>query len=198
MLKTMGWLAAKTGYIVLFFLVAVGSAFADIDLPVAGSTNGQFYDGLLGIIPLGSAVAGLQFAGTTFGPTTGPEINLGTFRLSSSLAVFNPFDFKLSVNFTTPTVNATVFQADLTGAVLLGRGAATVNFANNVRHLDFGSGSFDLHITDVVVANGSSASIVGTISNAKFATTPEPASIVLTSALLGGLLIVFRKRLRGC
>jgi hypothetical protein len=64
--------------------------------------------------------------------------------------------------------------------------------------LDFGSGSFDLLITDVVVANGSSASITGKVSNATFATTPEPASIVLTTALLGGLLFVFRKRLKGC
>jgi hypothetical protein len=77
-------------------------------------------------------------------------------------------------------------------------GSATIDFANNVRHVEFGSGSFDLRITDVVVANGSSASIIGRISNATFATTPEPASIVLTTALLGGLLVVFRKRLKGC
>jgi hypothetical protein len=198
MLKTIRSLVVKTGYIVLLFLLVIGSAFADIEFPVAGSTSGQFYDGLLGVLPLGSSVSGLQFTGAAFGSTSAPEIQLGRFDLSARLASFNPYDFRLFVNFTSPAAGVAEFRADLSGGVLLRGGSATVNFRNNVRHLDFGSGSFDLLITDVVVANGSSASITGKVSNATFATTPEPASIVLTTALLGGLLFVFRKRLKGC
>jgi hypothetical protein len=184
------------GHIALLAALFVGGAFADIPFPVAGSASGGFYDGLLGAVPLGSSVAGLTFTGATFGPTSSSTIQLGTFRLASSLAYFDPIDFRLSVNFTAPGATTATYRADLSGAVLGRGGSATVDFLSNVRRVDFGSGSFDLQITDVVVANGSSASVIGTISNATFATTPEPASALLTAGLLGALLVAFRKRLK--
>ena len=56
----------------------------------------------------------------------------------------------------------------------------------------------DLSVADVRIGNFSQGSIIGTISNATFAATPEPSSIVLLSTLLGGVLILFRKRLSRC
>jgi len=135
-------------------------------------------------------------------------IDLGTFALNtSSFANFNPVDFKLSVNFIAPRAGTMTFSADLSGIVSFkgnsSGGLVTVDFLNNgPKHFRFsnaqGSGSFDLSITDVTLANSSTGSIWGTISAATFATTPEPRAIVLTTVFLGGLLIIFRKRVSNC
>jgi hypothetical protein len=197
------WSVTAVSIIVLLCLSG-GTAFAD-PLSMQGSTSGTFY---LGSVSLGSSipVMGLSFTGSNFGPTSSTQLNLGTFNLSSLLAIFNPFDFKLTVNFTAPagTTGNSTFSADLYGAVvpILG-GFAKIDFiSNGPRHFEFsnshGSGSFDLAISDVTLANGQSKSIKGTISNATFATTPEPTSIVLISTLLGGVMVLFRKRLRSC
>jgi hypothetical protein len=193
---------------VILFCLSGSTAFADFTM--AGSTTGTFY---LGSVSLGSSIdlLGLSFTGANFGPTTidtdspNPQanLNLGTFNLSSLLAVFNPFDFNLRVNFTAPAASSTIFSADLRGAVVpvIG-GFAKIDFVNTPRHFEFsnsqGSGSFDLTIQDVTVTNGSSKSLTGTISNATFAATPEPTSIVLISTLMGGVLLLFRKRLGSC
>jgi hypothetical protein len=201
--KTIGSWVAQAVFIALLSCVFSGSAFAD--LTVQGTTSGQFY---LGPIEMGTSLTGLTFNGADFGPTTvstssPTALTLGTFSLSTLVSYFDPFDFKLSVSFTAPSYAHTSFKADLSGLVSIFGGSATINFVDNgPRHFTFsnseGSGSFDLSINDLKVANGKTASIFGTISNATFATTPEPASIVLTTALLGGLIVLFRKRLKGC
>ena len=188
-------------FIVFLLCLSSSSAFADLGFNVQGSSSGEFYLG--SSIPLGtSSLFGLTFTGSTFGPTQNPVLNLGTFGLSSVLGIFNPFDFKLNVNFVAPAVGGTVFTADLSGLVTLFGSSATVDFNNAPQHFKFssaqGSGSFDLYVNDVTVANGSSATLYGTITNATFATTPEPGAVLLTSALLGGILLVFRKRLKSC
>jgi hypothetical protein len=117
---------------------------------------------------------------------------LGNFSLNTVLGYYDPLDFKLSVNFTLPATGGTSFTADVSGLVVLGVGSATINFANNGPiHIGSGNTGFYLSLNDVTVSNGSSASITGTLS-----ANPEPASIVLTSALLGGVIILFRKKLR--
>lgn len=202
------WFATASSIAVLF-CVSSGNAFADFG--VRGSTSGTFY---LGKVALGSSLdlLGLSFAGTDFGPTTidtdSPKsqtnLNLGTFNLSSLLGIFNPFDFSLKIKFSAPAgVGSANFKADLKGAVVLGvGGSAKIDFVNNgPRHFDFtssqGSGSFDLAIADVTLTNGSSKSVKGIVSNATFAATPEPTSIILMSTLMGGMLLLFRKRLVG-
>jgi hypothetical protein len=164
---------------------------------VKGSTTGEFY---LGPIPVGTSLEGLTFAGTDFGPTTNPTLTLGTFDLNTLLGYYDPFDFKLTVNFTVPAVGGSVFSADLSGLVSIFGGSATVNFLGGPKHFTFydgGSGSFDLSISDLSIRNGKTATLIGTISNATFAPNPEPAAILLSTSLLGGLAILFRKRLRG-
>jgi hypothetical protein len=190
---------AKAGLIVLLLALCGGSAFADLAFPVSGLTTGDFY---LGTVDLGSSIplSGLSFTGNTFSGTN-PSINLGTFSLAALASWFDPYDFKLSVNFLAPATSGTVFKADLNGVVSFVGGSAKIDFANNgPTHFAFtngqGSGSFDLSIADVKVGNWSSASIMGTISNATFAATPEPTAVILTSALLGGVIVLFRKRLQ--
>jgi hypothetical protein len=186
------------GFMAVLLCLSGGPAFADFD--VHGSTSGAFY---LGPLHIGPSIpkAGLSFSGTKFEATTNQKIVLGTFNLDTLLAVFNPFDFKLRVDFTAPPgAGSTTFSADLSGIVSFLGGSAKIDFVNNgPRHFTFSngesSGSFDLSITDVRVANHSSSSIIGTISNATFATTPEPTSIILIGTLLGGIAL-FRKRLR--
>ena len=192
----------KVGSIAILLCLSGGSAFAD--LTMEGSTSGTFY---AGSVSLGSSIPllGLSFTGANFGPTTSTQLNLGTFNLSSLVAVFNPFDFNLTINFTAPAgAGSSSFSADLRGAVLpvIG-GFAKIDFENNgPRHFEFqngqGSGSFDLAIGDVTLTNGTSRSVKGTVSNAQFAATPEPTSIILTSTLIGGMMFLFRKRLRRC
>jgi hypothetical protein len=194
---------------VVLLCLSGGIAFADFT--IEGSTSGAFY---LGSVSLGSSIdlLGLSFNGTTLVPTTvdaespNPQanLNLGTFNLSSLLAIFNPFDFVLRVNLTAPAgASDTIFSADLRGAVVpVFGGVARIDFANNPRHFEFansrGSGSFDLAIEDVILTNRSSRSISGSISNSTFAATPEPTSIVLISTLMVGVLFLFRKRLGSC
>jgi hypothetical protein len=196
--------------IAVLLCVSCGTAFADFTMK--GSTSGTFY---MGSVSLGSSIdlMGLSFTGKNFGPvnvdTDSPSsylnLNLGTLNLSSLAAVFNPFDFILKVNFTAPAgAGGDTFSADLKGAVLpvIG-GFAKIDFADNSpKRFEFansqGSGNFTLKIADVTLTNGSSKIIYGTVSNAAFAATPEPTSIVLISTLLGGVLFLFRKRLRSC
>jgi hypothetical protein len=190
---------AKTGYVALFLCLCSSSALADMAFNIQGSSAGQFY---LGSTPLGSSITGLAFNGASFGPTATTQVTLGAFNLNTLLAYFDPLDFRLSINFVGPTTNGTTFSANLSGLVSLFGGTATINFDNTPKHFTFsnaqGSGSFDLTLSDVRVSNGSTGSIIGKISNATFATTPEPTAVVLTSAFLGGLLILFRKRIRSC
>lgn len=198
---------------VFFALLAcLSSGIALADFQIAGSTSGSYY---LGSIPLGTNLFGLQFQGSTFGPTTlGPpasaEINLGTFSLSSLLAYFDPFDFRLTVNFQAPAgAGGTTFSADLSGLVVFTNGSAFVNFNNNGPvHFTFsnseGSGSFDLSISDVYVPNFSSRSITGTITNAVYSgnvistavTVPEPFTLtvlVLNLLALGFFGLAIRR-----
>jgi hypothetical protein len=195
-------ISTKASVVIGLLLLFGGNASADLPFDVEGSTAGKFYLGSTNI-PLGNSIGGLTFTGTHFGPTTGENLVLGTFSLSSILAYFDPLDFKLSLAFVAPVVASAAFTADLSGLVSVFGGSATVNFIDNgPRHFTFtsaqGSGTFDLLISDVTVANGSSASILGAISNATFATTPEPTTLLLTGALFCVALVVFRKRLRDC
>jgi len=170
-----------------------GTAFADFQ--IEGSTSGTFY---AGSTPLGNSLFGLQFTGSSFGPTSlgppsGTTLNLGTFDFATLLAFFNPFDFQLAVNFTAPAgAGGTTFSADLKGFVTLFGGSAKVDFANNGPiHFDFagGAGSFDLEITDVVIPNFSSGSIIGTISNATYNPSAVISSVSVPEPLTPTVLV---------
>ena len=198
--KIAAWVP-KIGFAIALGCLASGSAFADPSFNISGSTTGQFLKN--GFVQSGS-VNGLSFAGANFGPTSVTngsdiQIDLGTFSLFTLWSSFDPYDFKLSVNFTAPSVGGTVFTADLSGLVSFFGGSATVNFIDNgPRHFSFsnaqGAGSFDLYLTDLSVDNFSQATIKGRIYNVS--ANPEPATIALTSALMGGLLLLFRKKLQ--
>jgi len=193
---------------VVLLCLSGGTAFADL-LEVKGSTSGQFYSApvppLIPALPLGTSVGGLKFTGTNFGPTTAQEIDLGTFQLATLFSIFDPIDFKLTVQFTAPAgAGGTTFTADLNGLVSFidldgdGPDYVTVDFRDNgPKTFNYttsqGSGSFNLTISDVSVRNGSSEHIKGFIS-----ATPEPAAVVLISTLLGVVVVLFRKRLRTC
>jgi hypothetical protein len=202
MLKTITSGALRVGFGALLFSLGSGSAFADLFLPfqLKGSTTGTFIDSSGSYLP---TVGGLTFSGRSFGPTSLPLLNLGTFHLSALPPSLTSYDFDLSVTFSAPAgAGATDFKADLKGKTVFGVNTATINFKDNSTHFTFsnskGSGSFDLNITDVLVTNLLDASIIGAISNATFAPTPEPSVIVLSACLLGVIFVVFRKKLRNC
>ncbi len=197
-IKTWG---TKAALVAVLLCLAHGNALADFTFDIAGSTTGQFY---LGSVPLGTSLAGLSFTGKDFGQTVTPgkdiTVNLGTFSVATLFAYYNPFDFKLFVDFTAPSAGGTLFTADLSGLVTIFGGSARIDFDDSPRHFAFagpqGSGSFDFSLTDVKVSNFSTASITGKITN--IAASPEPAAILLTSALMAWLIVLFRKRLMSC
>lgn len=180
-------------------LLSFGSGTALADFDIQGSTSGGFY---LGPVALGSSFSGLNFEGASFGPTTmgpsGTTLSMGTFNLATLLGYFDPFDFRLNVNFTAPAgAGSTTFSADLRGLVTIFGGSVTVDFDNSPIHFNFansaGSGSFDLSIADVSVSNFSSRSITGRISNATYlastVSVPEPftPTILIINLLAVGL-----------
>jgi hypothetical protein len=203
MSKGIGAWSSKVGLLAALLCLGTGSALADPSFNIAGSTTGQFY--LLGLLPQDNA-SGMTFAGVSSFSTpsnSSTPFLLGTFD-APSLGYFDPYTFKLSVKFTAPSVPGTSFSAEVDGTILWGLGSATIDFNDSgPRRFNFstaqGSGYFDLTITDKVkVTNSVDGKIWGTISNATFAATPEPAAIVLTSALFGGVLLLFRKKLKIC
>jgi hypothetical protein len=191
------WCSKVARLVILLCLVA--GARADFTFDIAGSTTGQFYSESL---PVGTSLPGLAFTGTTFGQTAASgsnrEIDLGSFSLATLVSDYNPFEFKLSVNFTAPHTGVTAFDADLRGSVTRLGDWTRVKFDNGPRHFVFtgpqGSGRFDLLLTDVKVKNSSTASIKGKIRN--ISASPEPSAILLTGAFMTGVLVLFRKRLR--
>lgn len=177
----------KAGLAVLLLSLASGSAFADL---YVGSTTGQFYSGTTS---LGSTVDALTFTGLPF-VTSGPTVTLGTFSLVDLFGNYDPYTFKLTVNFTQPSMGGSTFTADVSGNVSWGVGSATIDFNNGPVHIGPQGSGFYLSLNDVTVNNPALfTSLTGTL-----AANPEPASIVLTSAFLGGLIVLFRKKLRSC
>jgi len=205
-----GTVRKRTGLIkavVCAVLLCLSSGVAFADFQLEGSTSGSFY---IASVPLGTNLLGLEFDGSTFGPTSlGPpsstEIDLGTFSLNSFLAYFDPFDFRLRVNFVAPAgAGGTTFGAELSGHVVFFNGAATVNFDDQPVHFTFssstGSGSFDLAIkNDVTIPNFQSRSITGVISNAVYGpsvSVPEPFTVsvlMLNLTALGIFALAIRR-----
>ena len=214
MSNTIGRWFARAGMVAVLLGVGSVSAFADLSFQIAGTTTGVFSKGG---VSKGSSVYGLSYGdngngNTTFGVTSSSPIVLGSFNLDAPLyANYDPYDFKLSITFTQPdtTPTGTHFTADVQGTAVFGLGYATIDFLNNgPQHFTFssssGSGSFDLTISDALVSDPNLSGIIGDrrilgyISNATFAANPEPETILLTSALFGGVLLLFRKKLRSC
>lgn len=160
------------GSIALLLCLSGGTALADLE--IHGSTSGTFHSAALSPLlrPLNRGSSGPTLTGHGVAPTTGQQINLGTFSLAALVASFDPRDFR---------------------GITFREGAEHFRFANSQ-----GYGSFDLSITDVRLTTRSSGNIIGTLSNAAFAATPEPTSIVLISTLLGIVTVLFRKRLGAC
>lgn len=173
-------------------LLCLSSGVAFADFQIQGSTSGSFF---IGPVPLGDNLFGLEFDGSTFGPKSafgppaGVEIDLGTFSLNSFLAIFDPFDFRLRVNFVAPAgAGGTTFSAELSGHVFFFNGAASVSFDDEPVPFQFsnsaGSGSFDLEIknTEVTIPNFKSQSITGLIKNAVYepsVSVPEPFTVTV-------------------
>jgi hypothetical protein len=198
-----------------------GSAFAD-SVEVQGSTSGSFWN-QAGTVNYGNAIGDgdpwtgeedddLLFEGASFGPTFGPVLTLGAFRLERAEALapdnYDPFQFRLRVQFDVPVgSNEGNATGEMTGFVnwALGGGVninfgapVTISYSNTT-----GSGSFDLSLSNVSLSVGSALGrhavdtepLRGTISNATFAAVPETSAIVLFGTLLGGVAFVMRKRL---
>jgi hypothetical protein len=188
-----------TAMLISTLLGSTAGTAAAIPLEVQGTTSGSFF---AGPVDLGSSIPllGLAFSGADFGPTTSTTLNLGTFTLNSLLGLFNPFDFVLDVDFLVPPdAGGTSLFADLLGAVIpVFGGGAKIDFANNGPiHFTYDGGSFDLSVADVAVKNGTSGSIVGTISNVVLDTpiaVVAPGTLMLVLAGLGLVSAVARAR----
>jgi hypothetical protein len=172
-----------TAMLISTLLGSTAGTAAAILLEVQGTTSGSFFAGPV-----------------DFGPTTSTTLNLGTFTLNSLLGLFNPFDFVLDVDFLVPPdAGGTSLFADLLGAVIpVFGGGAKIDFANNGPiHFTYDGGSFDLSVADVAVKNGTSGSIVGTISNVVLDTpiaVVAPGTLMLVLAGLGLVSAVARAR----
>ena len=200
-------LAGLVGMLVL----VQGTALADIT--VQGSTSGAFWNGTSN---QGSDVASLYFSGNSFGSQSSDlTLNLGSFSIECIICSntnFQPYDFKLTVNFTIPQgTTGTPVIGDVSGKVK-GIFASTENSVG----IDFGgptlftysnaSGSGQFYLTVNDIAAGSipvygDAMLTGSITGATFTpngggtdATPEPGSIVLLGTLVGGLGLWMKRR----
>ena len=212
MFGSIGRCISRAGMLATLLSIGSISAFADLSFSISGTTTGEFSKNG---VSQGSSVYGLSYGdsqgNTSFGPTSVSPVVLGMFSLNAPLyANYNPYDFKLTINFAAPAnFGPTQFSADVSGTAVFGLGYASIDFINNgPQHFTFsnsgGSGSFDLTISDALVTDPNLTGIIGDrrilgyISNATFAANPEPAAIFLTSALFGGVLLLVRKKLKHC
>jgi hypothetical protein len=216
------WRRACVGVAVLGMLFAgARSAEATSIIEVSAVTAGCFGTGCSVFTSAASSPSSfaLTLSNSTFdvfSDASGSATNilLGTLtranqNVSSDLGSLN---FSLRVTFTLPVglvSNSGTFTATVAGTNSGGGGAESVNFNNNTQTFVFsnaaGSGSFNFAVSnDPSVAKGSSATILGVISNATFtpavttaqdapAAVPEPTTMVLLGTGLVAAVIGRRR-----
>lgn len=183
---------------VLILGALAATAYAD-PISVAGRTRGSFNGGT------SANFRGLRYTWANFAtPTTGPtpesqRLMLGSFSLSSSIFNYNNQGFSLSVTFTRPAGAGSWVNALVSGRVTAngveGGKEPTINFGGPQR-IVFEGGSFLLDVEDVVFTAAGIQNVYGNIYGGVLdAATPEPQSILLLSTAIGGLGLLFRKRL---
>jgi hypothetical protein len=199
-------------------LLGAGSVFA---APIAfqGYTTGCFDCGTASVPGTTAATLGsLTFTGTTFGPAltdtqTLSWTNLGSFDPGPGPFDYNPHFFTLGVTFTLPGSTAGPLLGDFFGTIgnANSNGVIKIDFSDIATLFNYttadGSGSFTLLLNDIQFHPDAAAAtlITGTISNATFTPTgnpadpkgdedpsavPEPASLLLLGS---GLVIVARQ-----
>ena len=187
-----------------------GNAFGDI-INIGGNALGSFT----------SPLPGLSFSGTTFNTTTNLAgnsfgVNMGTFSLQTPCLLCvgaGSTNFNATVNIATPTgttPGSQTQQARVTGVVLFGLGAVSVNFNTPAMNFAYsnsaGSGSFtislrNLSLTDWVGGLPSTAALRADITNAVFNpgqisnAAPEPSSIALLLIVVAGVGYSLKRRI---
>jgi hypothetical protein len=170
----------------------IGTARADI-FTVQGSTSGTFYDSHGH--SQGSSIGNLSYTSTSFGPTTGDSLSLGSLNLGGSYYYDYTGDtFDLTLNFSNPAnVSGSPLVADLSGFVFFYNGSVSVSFTGPV-HFTFPGGSFDVTASNLDLSVGD-PTVHGTISNetASLSGAPEPFSVLLLGSCLGIVALTRRK-----
>ncbi len=168
-------------------------------LPVSGTTD----------------LGGLTYRDSTFNVTSSPRgfvsignrpadpnvDNLGSFTLAGSLFDFNARTFELTVNFTVPSStspNSTVIRSSLSGdAVSSDNGGVFINFDNNPRSFNFGSGAnagtFTFFVNDLSLVAGGTVAVTGVIQT-QVSAIPEPETYALMMAGLAAVGFMSRRR----
>ncbi len=193
-------------------IIATGAARATTsELTLAGNTSG-FFDG--GAAGTNVSLLGLNYNGTTFGPSTtvggglslggGGSNDLGKFTLTGTPATYTGHTFGLQVLFTVPTGisggGGTTVSALFTGQVAsLGNGFLHIDFDNTPSVFNFNdgtnSGSFSLTVNDMDINPGLTNSVSGLIL-ANVSPIPEVSSFLPLGLVLGmvGAAEAFRRR----
>jgi hypothetical protein len=178
------------------FLTYTSASFANID------------------VPIGAGPTSLTNLGTFTLNVCGSINCIEPFGSQDGVA-----DFTLRITFTDPVVSGSpaLFTADIFGTILrsgnsnnIGNGSQlSIDFGNAAQHLSYsnalGSGEFDISVNDPASYTaasqfGDTRTVTGQIANLSFTASgspttavPEPASLLLSTMGLAGLLFL-RKR----